>query len=129
MAHYEDLAIDQGADIVIQLELMNPDGTRKLLINWDSDAGSFGSYYIMRGKIKKSYNSTDSAELFGITAFNPQNQENLLQLSLTNAQTTRMKAGRYVYDVELEGTDSATGLGVVERILEGKLTLTPQVTT
>jgi len=129
MAHYEDLAIDQGADIVIQLELMNPDGTRKLLINWDSDAGQFGSYYIMRGKIKKSYNSTDSAELFGITAFNPQNQENLLQLSLTNAQTTRMKAGRYVYDVELEGTDSATGLGVVERILEGKLTLTPQVTT
>jgi hypothetical protein len=40
-----------------------------------------------------------------------------------------MKAGRYVYDVELEGTDSNTGLGVVERILEGKLTLSPQVTT
>jgi hypothetical protein len=34
-----------------------------------------------------------------------------------------------VYDVELEGTDSNTGLGVVERILEGKLTLSPQVTT
>ena len=65
MAHYEDLTIDQGADVVIQLELFNPDGSRKLLINWDSDAGSFGSYYIMRGKIKKSYNSTDSAELFG----------------------------------------------------------------
>ena len=129
MAHYEDLNIDQGADVVIQLELSNPDGSRKLLINWDSDAGSFGSYYIMRGKIKKSYNSTDSAELFSCTAYNPANQENLLQISLTNIQTTRMKAGRYVYDVELEGTDSNTGLGVVERILEGKLTLSPQVTT
>ena len=129
MAHYEDLNIDQGADVTIQLELFNPDGSRKLLINWDSDAGSFGSYYLMRGKIKKSYNSTDSAELFGVTAFNPLNQENILQLSLTNVQTTRMKAGRYVYDVELEGTDSNTGLGVVERILEGKLTLSPQVTT
>lgn len=129
MAHYEDLTIDQGSDVVIQLELMNPDGTRKLLINWDSDAGSFGAYYLMRGKIKKSYNSNDSAELFAITAFNPTNQENLLQLSLTNTQTTRMKAGRYVYDIELEGTDSATGLGVVERILEGKLTISPQVTT
>ncbi len=129
MAHYEDLNIDQGADVVIQLELFNPDGSRKLLINWDSDAGSFGSYYIMRGKIKKSYNSTDSAELFSCTAYTTANQENLLQISLTNIQTTRMKAGRYVYDVELEGTDSNTGLGVVERILEGKLTLSPQVTT
>ena len=129
MAHYEDLTIDQGSDVTIQLELFNPDGSRKLLINWDSDAGSFGSYYIMRGKIKKSYNSTDSAELFNVTAFNPLNQENILQLSLTNVQTTRMKAGRYVYDVELEGKDSGTGLGVVERILEGKLTLSPQVTT
>jgi hypothetical protein len=129
MAHYEDLTIDQGSDVTIQLELFNPDGSRKLLINWDSDAGTFGSYYIMRGKIKKSYNSTDSAELFNVTAFNPLNQENILQLSLTNAQTTRMKAGRYVYDVELEGKDSGTGLGVVERILEGKLTLSPQVTT
>lgn len=129
MAHYEDLTIDQGSDVTIQLELFNPDGSRKLLINWDSDAGSFGSYYLMRGKIKKSYNSTDSAELFNVTAFNPLNQENILQLSLTNVQTSRMKAGRYVYDVELEGTDSNTGLGVVERILEGKLTLSPQVTT
>jgi len=129
MAHYEDLSIDQGSDVVIQLELFNPDGTRKLMINWDSDNGQFGAYYIMRGKIKKSYNSTDSAELFGVTAFNPLNQENLLQLSLTNIQTTRMKAGRYVYDVEIEGTDSNTGLGVVERILEGNLTLAPQVTT
>jgi len=129
MAHYEDLTIDQGSDVTIQLELFNPDGSRKLLINWDSDAGTFGSYYLMRGKIKKSYNSTDSAELFNVTAFNPLNQENILQLSLTNVQTSRMKAGRYVYDVELEGTDSNTGLGVVERILEGKLTLSPQVTT
>ena len=129
MAHYEDLTIDQGSDVTIQLELFNPDGSRKLLINWDSDAGTFGSYYLMRGKIKKSYNSTDSAELFNVTAFNPLNQENILQISLTNVQTTRMKAGRYVYDVELEGTDSNTGLGVVERILEGKLTLSPQVTT
>lgn len=129
MAHYEDLTIDQGSDVTIQLELFNPDGSRKLMINWDSDAGSFSSYYYMRGKIKKSYNSTDSAESFAVTAFNPTNQENILQLSLTNVQTSRMKAGRYVYDVEIEGTDSQTGLGIVERILEGKLTIAPQVTT
>tara|TARA_B100001057_G_C22729505_1_gene903163 strand:- start:15 stop:404 length:390 start_codon:yes stop_codon:yes gene_type:complete len=129
MAHYEDLTIDQGTDVVIQLELFNPDGSRKQLINWDSDAGQFGAFYDMRGKIKKSYNSTDSAEAFICTAFNPANQENILQISLTNVQTTRMKAGRYVYDVELEGIDSSTGIGVVERILEGKLTLSPQVTT
>ena len=124
MAHYEDLNIDQGADVVIQLELFNPDGSRKLLINWDSDAGSFGSYYIMRGKIKKSYNSTDSAELFSCTAYNPANQENLLQISLTNIQTTRMKAGRYVYDVEITKTSN----GEKTRVVEGQVTINPGVT-
>ena len=43
MAHYEDLTIDQGSDVTIQLELFNPDGSRKLLINWDSDAHGFGA--------------------------------------------------------------------------------------
>ena len=38
-----------------------------------------------------------------------------------------MKAGRYVYDVEISATDSAGNI-TVERILEGKLTVSPSVT-
>jgi len=127
MAHYEDIEIDQGTDVVIQLELYNPDGTRKTLLNWDSDLGSFHNNYDMTGKIKKSYNSSDSAVLFGCTAYNPQNKENILELSLTNVQTDAMRAGRFVYDVEIASTDS-DGLITVERILQGNLTLVPSVT-
>ena len=127
MAHYEDIEIDQGTDVVIQLELYNPDGSGKTLLNWDSDLGSFHNNYNMSGKIKKSYNSTDSAVLFGCTAYNPQNKENILELSLTNAQTDAMRAGRFVYDVEIASTDS-DGIVTVERILQGNLTLVPSVT-
>lgn len=127
MAHYEDIEIDQGTDVVIQLELFNPDGSRKTLLNWDSDLGSFHNNYDMTGKIKKSYNSSDSAVLFGCTAFNPQNRENILELSLTNVQTDAMRAGRFVYDVEIASTDS-DGIITVERILQGNLTLVPSVT-
>jgi hypothetical protein len=128
MAHYEDIEIDQGTDVVIQLELYNPDGSRKTLLNWDSDLGSFHNNYDMRGYIKKSYNSTDSAVQFGCTAYNPQNKENILELSLTNVQTDAMRAGRFVYDVEIASTDSDTGIVTVERILQGNLTLVPSVT-
>ena len=48
-------------------------------------------------------------------------------MSLTNTQTDALKPGRYVYDVELQFTDSS-GANIIERILEGKITVTPSVT-
>jgi len=38
-----------------------------------------------------------------------------------------MKAGRYVYDVEISSIDSAANT-LVERILEGQITVSPSVT-
>jgi len=38
-----------------------------------------------------------------------------------------LKSGRYVYDVELSFVDSSSNT-VIERILEGQITVTPQVT-
>ena len=49
------------------------------------------------------------------------------RLKLTNTQTTSLKAGRYVYDVELSHTDSAANT-IIERVLEGVITVTPSVT-
>ena len=43
------------------------------------------------------------------------------------SQTDSLKAGRYVYDVELSFVDS-DGATIIERVLEGKITLTPSVT-
>ena len=34
MATYEDFTIDQGADLALQIELVNPDGSKKDLSNY-----------------------------------------------------------------------------------------------
>ena len=51
----------------------------------------------------------------------------MISLSLTHEQTSALKAGRYVYDIELSYTDSAANT-IIERILEGQITVTPSVT-
>jgi hypothetical protein len=47
----------------------------------------------------------------------------IITLSLTANQTANMVGGRYVYDVEL--TDASNS---ISRIVEGIVTVTPQVT-
>ena len=48
-------------------------------------------------------------------------------LSLTNSQTDALKPGKYVYDVEISFVDSDNNT-IVERILEGRIQVTPSVT-
>ena len=47
----------------------------------------------------------------------------LITISLTASQTNALVAGRYVYDVEI-----TSGAGVITRVLEGQLEVTPGVT-
>lgn len=47
-----------------------------------------------------------------------------ITLSLTDAETSAITAGRYVYDLEL--TDSG---GLIERLIEGNVTFKAEVTT
>ncbi len=54
--------------------------------------------------------------------------DGVVTISLTNAQTDAMEAGKYVYDVEISYIDSNNN-AIIERILEGKIDLTPSVTT
>jgi len=46
-----------------------------------------------------------------------------ITLSLTNSQTSAIEEAIYVYDVEI-----TSGAGSVTRILEGNITVTPEVT-
>ena len=46
-----------------------------------------------------------------------------IKLSLSSTTTATLVAGRYVYDVELTSSD-----GVISRIVEGIVTVTPNVT-
>lgn len=128
MAQYEDLIVDQGSDVEIKLELFNPDGSQKQLNKFNTLTQTLEPLFNATGKIKKSFNTKDSDAIsFGASTISPSNAENELYLSLTNTVTDNMKAGRYVYDVEISATDSF-GVTTIERILEGKLTVSPSVT-
>jgi hypothetical protein len=48
----------------------------------------------------------------------------LVTLSLTNVQTSLLKNGKYVYDVEL----TTTATGAKERVIEGIFTVKPEAT-
>ena len=49
----------------------------------------------------------------------------IVALSLTAAQTAALDAERYVYDVEI----TQTSTGTVTRVIEGLITVRPNVTT
>tara|TARA_Y200000002_G_C22552637_1_gene608906 strand:- start:24 stop:383 length:360 start_codon:yes stop_codon:yes gene_type:complete len=118
MAQYEELQIDQGTDVSINLELTDTAGVIKNLTGYTVKAG-----------IKKTYNTRDSdTTLFTSTVTSP-STAGKVNLALTNTQTntTNMPAGRYVYDVELSKLDSSNN-NIIERILEGIVTVKPQVT-
>ena len=116
MSQYEDFTIDQGADQVLQLELVDKNGAKKSLTG-----------YSVAAQIRKTYSSSDSdAVTFSSQIASPAS-DGVLNLTLTNSQTNAMKAGRYVYDVEISYQDSSSNT-IVERILEGQITLSPSVT-
>lgn len=127
MAQSEDILVNQGTDVSIKLECFNPDGTKKIFKKVDANSGGTITPFSANAKIKKSFTADSSTAIAFGTSFLDNANDNILQLNLTNAQTSVMKAGRYVYDVELSALDSDTGVSTIERILQGTLTVTPGV--
>lgn len=110
MAAKANIVIDQGADFATTVTVTDNDGNVVDL-----------SGYSARGQIRKHYTSSTSVSL-SFTFATPRSSGEL-SLSLTNAQTANMEAGRYVYDVEL-----ISSANVVSRLVEGIATVTPEVT-
>ena len=116
MATYEEFTIDQSTDCAIELHLTDESGAKKDLSN-----------YSVNSKLKKNYNSdSDDTTLFTTIIANPAT-DGIVTLQLTNTQTDSLRAGRYVYDVELSYLDSDSNT-IIERILEGRIQITPSVT-
>jgi hypothetical protein len=117
MAHYEDLTIDQGSDIAIELRLINKDGTKKNL-----------NGYSIAAKLAPNFAATDSDKIAFTSIITSPDSDGIVNLSLTNTQTDLLNTKkRYVYDVELSFIDS-DGITIKERVLEGLLNVTPSVT-
>jgi len=112
MAVYANLTVDQGSDFNADISVENETGSIDI------------SNYTYRGQIRKTYSSSTAVDFYTSTNSPASGQ---LLISLTSAQTSAMKAGRYVYDVEISFVDS-NGDTIIERILEGKIQVTPSVT-
>jgi|TARA_B110000908_G_C10114457_1_gene384578 hypothetical protein len=117
MAQYEEIEIDQGTDVAIEVHLVNSiDDTAKNLTNFSAKA-----------KLKRSINS-DSADSHDFLAvITSPATSGIVNLSLTNAQTEILKPGRYLYDAEIQYLDSSSTL-IVERVLEGRINVNASIT-
>lgn len=107
---YAELTIDQGATFESNIELTNDDGTAINVAN-----------YIFSSQIRKSYYSSNATANLVVTVNNPASGN--VKLSLDAANTANIKAGRYLYDLKM-----VTSVGVTSRVIEGIITVTPQVT-
>jgi hypothetical protein len=108
MATKANLVIDQGSTFSTELSLTDENG---------DILGLTG--YTANSQIRKWYSSSSPAATFATTinVFS-----GVITLSLTANQTSTLVAGRYVYDVEIENGSE------ISRIVEGIITVTPQVT-
>jgi len=114
MATYEDIEIDQGADIAIELHMVNLDGSKKDLSN-----------HTVSARMRKSYSATNYTAF--TTVVSSPTTEGISTLLLTNTETDNLDPGRYVYDVEISYQDSDEN-DIIERVLEGRITVKPSVT-
>ena len=117
MARYEDFTFDQGSDIALELRLV------------DQEKGAIDlTGYSVAAKLAPNYAASDSDKTT-FTAFVAQPAtDGIVTLSLSNTQTDLLNPRRkYVYDVEIMFEDSDEEL-IIERVLEGLITIAPSVT-
>ena len=109
MAIVSNLTVDQGATFNAQIDVSDDSGNSQNLTG-----------YSVAGQIRKTYDSTTYT---AFTASVSNATGGTISISLTSTQTNALKAGRYVYDVEITSSG-----GVVTRVLEGQVEVTPGVT-
>lgn len=110
MAVYANLNIDQGTDFFSTVVV---EGGNSLPFDLTG--------YTARGHIRKNYKSSTFVA-FTTAINNPEKGE--INISLTNVQTRGMKAGRYLYDIEIVETSTSS----VTRVVEGQVEIIPRVT-
>jgi hypothetical protein len=108
MATIQNLYIDQGTTYSLTITVSDQNGDVKDLTD-----------YTVTAQMRKSYYSS-TATSFTASASSPTDGE--VTISLTATQTSALKAGRYVYDIEIESDEETL------RILEGIVVINPEVT-
>jgi hypothetical protein len=113
MATVKHLTIDQGTTYSLSITVSDANANPLDLTG-----------YTLRAQMRKSYGATSYTAFTVTAAADPTTGE--LTISLTAVQTSALKAGRYVYDIEI--VSPVVDGSVVTRVLEGIITVTPEVT-
>ena len=108
MAFYTDIIIDQGSAYNATLPVLTLNNLPLDLTNYSG-----------RGQIRRNYNAT-----LAVNFLVQVHEDGLVRISLTPAQTSGMKAGRYVFDIEVYTANNND----VIRVIEGQVTITPRAT-
>lgn len=108
MATKQNLYVDQGTNFSQSFFMRTPTGENLDLTNFTG-----------RAQFRKEYTSSNSVSFTVVVGGNT----GVVTLSLAPAATSNIEAGRYIYDLEIE-----SNTGVVSRMIEGFLTITPEVT-
>lgn len=109
MATKANLVIDQGSTYSVEIQLSDQNGDPLDLNGYAANA-----------QIRKWYSSSTPAAVFNA---NINSYSSSITLTLTANQTSNLVAGRYVYDVE-----TTSPANTISRLVEGIITVTPQVT-
>jgi hypothetical protein len=109
LADFVEIQIESGATFNTEVTVNDANGYPKDLTD-----------YTVRSQLRKSYYSTTAID-FQITITDSVN--GIIEMSISAANTSNIRAGRYVYDVEIESSQ-----GIVTRIFEGIATVLPNVT-
>lgn len=104
--------INAGQDWMAQIHLLTADGS----VNRDITGQTLSS------EVRRHFKSVSPKTTVNIMINDA--TTGLVTLSLNNTQTSLLKNGKYVYDVEL----TTTATGAKERVIEGIFTVKPEAT-
>lgn len=108
MALKANLVIDQGSDYIQDIEVSDANNN---LVNLSGYTGA--------AQIRKTFTSS-THKAFTVAT----NANGIIQIFMDAANTNSLSSGQYVWDCEL--TENLTG--IVTRIVEGIVVITPSVT-
>ena len=105
-----NLVIDQGSDFALDL-VIKQSGSALNLTNYSG-----------RAQLRTSVTASSASASFTVTKTNAAG--GALKLELSASTSSSLAAGQYVYDLEI----FTSGDAIVKRILQGEVTITPEVT-
>jgi len=105
-----NLVIDQGSDFALDLVIKQA-GTALNLTNYSG-----------RAQLRTSVAASSASATFSVTVTNATN--GALKMQLPAATSAALTAGQYVYDLEIYTANDS----IVKRIVQGNVTITPEVT-